>query len=105
MFNISILDVGNSISVAKAVSHALPDSQVTLISTGPSLMASDCLIIPGVGTSYGHIQFLESNLLIDPLFSYVAHAKPLIGICAGFHILSSFSQEDIYQDLLQYLSN
>ena len=90
---IAILEVGNSHSVLRAVSLSTPSSLIISTSEADKLLGADVLIIPGVGTSKGHLDFLKSNSLTDAVINFGRSYKPIIGICSGFHILGRHSGE------------
>lgn len=52
--------------------------------------AYDRIIIPGVGHARAAMQKLEDTGLVQPVLAY---QKPVLGICVGMQLLTSFSEE------------
>ena len=88
-----ILDygTGNLNSVKKACEFI--GLQVEICSDLSSLSSSDCLIFPGQGAYGAVVCSLRKKNLIDPLTSYVKEKRPLLGICIGFQLLFTKSEE------------
>lgn len=60
----------------------------------PSEMASDILIIPGVGAVGEYMKKLRSSGFDAAIKDFAAEGKRILGICLGFHIMMEFSEED-----------
>lgn len=91
---IGIVDygLGNLTSVAGAVSKLGFDSTVT--SDAAVLAAADKLILPGVGAFPDGMANLAERGLIDVLNDLViGQRKPILGICLGFQLLGTSSEE------------
>ncbi len=92
--NILILDygMGNLRSVQSKLKMLGFDS--TISSEGSALKTADRIIFPGVGHFGRAMQNLQERKLIDPLNDAVLHKKiPIMGICLGMQLFSSYSEE------------
>ena len=57
-------------------------------------LVSEVIILPGVGSARPYLDRLRKNLFDTAIIEHVQGGGRLIGICLGFQIMSSFSQED-----------
>ena len=73
--------VAKSNIFAKSVRHA-------------SELEADVIILPGVGAAGSYMERLKQNSFDTAIINHVQNGGRLIGICLGFQIMSSFSQED-----------
>jgi len=65
-----------------------------IIATKPShLKKSAGIILPGVGAFKDGIMNLEKSKLIKEIKSQISKGKPFLGICLGFQLLFSYSEE------------
>jgi glutamine amidotransferase len=83
--------LGNLFSVRQACEHAGMDVVVT--ARGDALLASDVVILPGVGAFGDAMATLRRLDLVDVLRDIAASDKPLIGICLGIQLLMRESHE------------
>ena len=99
---IAIIDYesGNLKSVSKAVELAsnniLNKSDVKIINSANELKNFDKIVLPGQGSFKQCYQSLLSiEGMIDELTSAVlVKQKPILGICVGMQLFSSFGEED-----------
>ena len=99
---IAIIDYesGNLKSVSKAVELAsnniLNNSDVKIINSANELKNFDKIVLPGQGSFKQCYQSLLSiEGMIDELNSAVLEKqKPILGICVGMQLFSSFGEED-----------
>jgi glutamine amidotransferase len=57
-------------------------------------LLSEVIILPGVGSAGPYLDRLRKNSFDTAIIEHVQGGGRLIGICLGFQIMSSFSQED-----------
>ena len=99
---IAIIDYesGNLKSVSKAVELAsnniLNKSDVKIINSANELKNFDKIVLPGQGSFKQCYQsFLSIDGIVDELNSAVLEKqKPILGICVGMQLFSSFGEED-----------
>ena len=99
---IAIIDYesGNLKSVSKAVELAskniLNKSDVQIINTAKELSHYDKIVLPGQGSFKQCYQSLISiDGILDELFNFVIEKqKPILGICVGMQLFSTFGDED-----------
>jgi len=99
---IAIIDYesGNLKSVSKAVELASNNifnkSDVKIINSANELKNFDKIVLPGQGSSKQCYQSLLSiDGIVDELNSAVLEKqKPILGICVGMQLFSSFGEED-----------
>ena len=93
MKKIAIIDFegGNLFSVIQACKAINLDVSIT--SDYDKILNSDGLILPGVG-SYPHaMKILNEKGLVKPIKDFIDCDKPFMGICLGFQLLFSKSEE------------
>jgi imidazole glycerol-phosphate synthase subunit HisH len=90
---VAIMDygVGNLFSVRHACTHAGMEAVIT--SSRPDILASDAVILPGVGAFGDAMAMLEKRGLTDLLREIARSGKPLLGICLGMQLLMTESFE------------
>ena len=82
---------GNLRSVARAIEHAgfTPD-----VSNDPrALDDADAVVVPGVGVAADTMRNLESRGFADPLRTYIEAGRPFLGICMGYQVLFTATDE------------
>ena len=93
--NLLILDyeMGNLLSVKKAIDYVSKDDAI--ISSEPSDIAkADKIIMPGVGHfSQAMTKLIEKDLVIHLNEAVINQNVPILGICLGMQLMSSFSEE------------
>ncbi len=76
----------------KSVANALDDLNVNYNITNKSeeINASDKIIFPGVGEAASAMEKLKEKNIVE---SIISTKKPLLGICLGMQLLTTFSEE------------
>ena len=90
---IAIVDygLGNLRSVSKAVEKLGAKAEVT--DNPKRIEKADGIILPGVGAFHVGMQNLERLNLLPVLYETISKGTPFLGICLGFQILFSQSEE------------
>jgi glutamine amidotransferase len=90
---ISVLDYG--LGNVKSISNALMKigANPRLSSNYEQIMASDGLILPGVGAFNKGMENLKSQNLIPVILDFINSGKPFLGICLGMQLLFEESNE------------
>ena len=93
MKKVSIIDYegGNLFSVIQACKSIGLDASIT--SDYNEIIKSDGLILPGVGSFPYAMKMLNKKDLINPIKDFIISNKPFMGICLGFQLLFSQSEE------------
>jgi glutamine amidotransferase len=93
MNRIGIIDVGigNLGSLRGAVYELGAD--VDIVASPEDVLASEALILPGVGSFAHGMQAIESAGLRDAIRGHVADGRPLLGICLGMQLLFGHGDE------------
>lgn len=91
--SVSIVDygLGNVGSVANMFKRIGVD--VRRVSTAEELLASERVLLPGVGAFDNGVAKLKESTLFEPLREFAATGKPLLGICLGMQLLFDSSEE------------
>ncbi|HEY7478011.1 MAG TPA: imidazole glycerol phosphate synthase subunit HisH [Actinomycetota bacterium] len=91
---IAVLDYGsgNLHSVSRALAHV--GAEVAVTSDAHEVVASDALLIPGVGHFGQCVRALRASGLAAVATDYVATGRPVVGVCVGLQVLFAGSQED-----------
>ena len=100
---ITIIDygMGNLRSVQKA--FELFHSKVRVSSSFKDILAADKVILPGVGAFGKAMEELEKRSLINVIKEIIEKGKPFLGICLGYQLLFSESEESEKQKGLDIL--
>ena len=90
---IAIIDyqMSNLFSVKNALECLGIDSEIT--SDVTKIMAAKGAILPGVGAFAEAMKHLKTLDLIQPIKDFINSGKPFMGICLGFHLLFTESEE------------
>ena len=90
---IAIIDygMGNLRSVQKGFEHVGFPAEVTC--DAGKITAASGVVLPGVGAFQACMENLGRFGLIDPIRDIVRRQKPFLGICLGFQLLFSESEE------------
>lgn len=90
---VAIIDyeMGNMFSVKHACEYL--GLNTVLTSDKSVIMASDAIILPGVGSFGDAMDNLKRLDLIPPIKDFVAAGRPFMGICLGLQLLFSESEE------------
>ncbi|MEY8198229.1 MAG: imidazole glycerol phosphate synthase subunit HisH [Colwellia sp.] len=91
--NLSILDygLGNIFSIKNAAEQQ--GFNVNIVNTAEEVLASDRLILPGVGAYQDAMLRLKRDGLDEAICEFVSSGKPLLGICLGMQLLFEESEE------------
>lgn len=93
--NVAIIDyeMGNVKSIENAITH-VGDFNVVITAESSVILASDIIILPGVGAFPDAMKKLSEKGLIPVLDKAVKELKkPTIGICLGMQLLFDVSEE------------
>jgi len=90
---ITIIDygMGNLRSVEKA--FGIFSSDIKVSSSIKDIRASSKLVFPGVGAFGKAMEELKRRGLVRPILDFIEKRKPFLGICLGFQLLFSGSEE------------
>jgi glutamine amidotransferase len=83
--------LGNLFSIEHALAIIGLNSEIS--SNPHQILSADALVLPGVGSFKEAMNSLKQLDLINPLKDYIDTGKPLLGICLGFQLLFSESEE------------
>lgn len=84
-------DAGNIKSVEKAINYLGEDVCVTR--DRDVLLASDRVILPGVGNFGDAMERIREYGLVNPIYDVVEKGIPFLGICLGLQLLFQTSEE------------
>ena len=84
--------MGNLFSVRRAA-EICGAEHVVIASTPESILNADRLVLPGVGAFKNGIDGLRNADLIEPIKQFSATGKPMLGICLGAQLLTTYSHE------------
>ncbi|MEJ2519602.1 MAG: imidazole glycerol phosphate synthase subunit HisH [Desulfuromonadales bacterium] len=91
MITIIDYEMGNLRSVAKAFEKL---GFAARVSSNPAdLLATDKIVLPGVGAFRDCITNLRDGGFVEPLLQHVTAGKPMLGICLGMQMLFDESEE------------
>jgi glutamine amidotransferase len=95
MSSVAVIDygMGNLHSIAKALQHADPQTQVQISADANVIQNADRVVFPGVGAMRDCMQALHDLKLVE-LIQHVAQDKPFLGICLGMQALLTDSEEN-----------
>ncbi len=82
---------GNLRSVARAVEHVGFEPDVT--ADVRALDDAGAVIMPGVGAAADTMRHLQKRGFVEPLREYIKAGRPFLGICMGFQVLLTVSEE------------
>ena len=94
--NVAIIDygMGNLHSVASAVEHVAPSSQIHITADAATILAADHVILPGVGAIRDCMHEIHRLGVDDTVQKVIAQKQPLLGVCVGMQALMSRSEEN-----------
>ncbi len=94
MSTVAIVDygMGNLRSVAKAIEHVAPRTQVLVTSDPARVAAAQRVVVPGQGAMPDCMRELDRLGLVDAVVQSAA-SKPFLGICIGLQMLFDTSEE------------
>ena len=93
---VAIIDygMGNLHSVASAVEHVTPDSQIAITADASAILAADHVILPGVGAIRDCMQEMHRLNVVETVQQVIAQKQPLLGVCVGMQALMQHSEEN-----------
>lgn len=83
--------LGNLGSVANMLKRVGAESR--FVSTPEEVLASDRLLLPGIGAFDRGMQMLDEQGLSPAIKEFAATGKPVLGICLGMQLLLDSSEE------------
>lgn len=95
MQRIAVIDygMGNLRSVSKAIEHVAPDDEVVVTHDAATIESADRIVCPGQGAALDCMQALQASGMAEVVSRTVA-TRPFLGICMGFQVLLSRSDEN-----------
>ncbi|MBS4052450.1 imidazole glycerol phosphate synthase subunit HisH [Methylomonas rivi] len=95
MSSVAVIDygMGNLHSIAKALQHADPQTQVQISADAKVIQDADRVVFPGVGAIRDCMQSLRALNLVEPIMQ-AAREKPFLGVCLGMQALLTDSEEN-----------
>ncbi|QUX94512.1 imidazole glycerol phosphate synthase subunit HisH [Marinomonas sp. CT5] len=84
-------DLGNLLSVQRAVSHLGFTAKIS--QDRKEILNASHLILPGVGAFGKGMKNLHKLGLVEPIKEFAKSNRPLLGICLGMQLLLSHSEE------------
>lgn len=93
--SVSLVDygLGNLGSVVNMLKRVGAESR--RVSTPEEILASDRVLLPGIGAFDTGMSLLKDQGLIEPLLAFAATGRPLMGICLGMQLLLDSSEEGV----------
>jgi imidazole glycerol-phosphate synthase subunit HisH len=90
---VAVIDygAGNLLSVQRALEHC--GAAVTLTSAPEAVLASERVVLPGVGAFPNGMRALRERNLIDAIREVFARGQALLGICLGMQLLMDAGEE------------
>ena len=90
---VAIVDykMSNMFSIKNALDVVNVKSQITF--DHKTILEADGAVLPGVGSFQEAMRHLEELDLIDVIKEFIACGKPFMGICLGFQLLFTESEE------------
>jgi len=85
--------LGNLGSVVNMLKRVGAESR--LVSTPEEILASDQLLLPGIGAFDTGMRLLAEHERIPAIKAFVATGKPVLGICLGMQLLLDGSEEGV----------
>lgn len=104
MQRIAIIDygMGNLQSVSKALEQVAPDDEVLVTNEASVIASADRIVCPGQGAAADCMSALIASGLGQSVIDTV-HTRPFLGICMGFQVLLSRSEENRGVDCLNVI--
>lgn len=102
---IAVVDygMGNLHSVAKAIAHVSPASEVQVTADPGLISTADRVVFPGVGAIRDCIGEIGRRQLAPALREAAASGRPMLAICVGLQALMDHSEENGGVDCLGIL--
>ena len=104
MQRIAVIDygMGNLRSVSKAIEHVAPTADVIVSSDASVIQSADKIVCPGQGAAADCMAALTVSGLAQTIIDTV-DTRPFLGICMGFQVLLSASEENDGVDCLDLI--
>lgn len=95
MQRIAVIDygMGNLRSVSKAIEHVAGDAEVIVSSDASVIESADRVVCPGQGAAADCMAALQQSGLAQTI-AKIAGTRPFLGICMGYQVLLSSSDEN-----------
>ena len=91
--SICLVDYGTGNIASLGMALADLDASTSLVSSPGSLATADAVILPGVGHFGPAASALAASGVRDTLLSLIGQGLPALGICLGFQLLTTASEE------------
>lgn len=94
--SVAIIDygMGNLHSVASALAHVSPQSQIDITADRQRIIDADRVIFPGVGAIRDCMSEIRRLNIHEVMPEIVAQGKPVLAICVGMQALVDHSEEN-----------
>lgn len=101
MQRIAVIDygMGNLRSVSKAIEHVAPNDEVLVSADATVITSADLIVCPGQGAAADCMAALSESGLAQTI-SEVMGSRPFLGICMGYQVLLTKSDENNGVDCL-----
>jgi glutamine amidotransferase len=86
--------MGNLHSVAKALEHVAPNSQIEVTSDKARIAEADHILLPGVGAIRDCMAEIRRQGVDQVVADAIGSGKPFLGICVGMQALMALSHEN-----------
>lgn len=92
---IAVIDygMGNLRSVSKAIAHVAPEADVVVSRDVATILSADRIVCPGQGAARACMAALSDSGLDRAVVEGMA-TRPFLGICMGFQVLLTRSEEN-----------
>ena len=92
---LTIIDygMGNLHSVAKALEHVAPNTQVEVTSDKARIAEADHILLPGVGAIRDCMAEIRRQGVDTVVADAVNSGKPFLGICVGMQLMATLGRE------------
>jgi len=96
MASVAVIDygMGNLHSVAKALEHVSPETEVWVANDPAKVAAADRVLLPGVGAIRDCMAEIINQGVDKEVRDAIASGKPFLGICVGMQALMDSSEEN-----------
>lgn len=82
---------GNLASLKDALNFL--GASCVIATSAQDLIASEAIVLPGVGSFSHATNFLRETGLLQPTLARIKSGAPTLGICLGFQLLTRYSEE------------
>jgi glutamine amidotransferase len=90
---IAVIDygAGNLSSVAKAIARIGHEPRIT--SSPEDVLKAEAVVLPGVGAAADAVGLLQQRGLVEPIARTLKEDRPFLGICLGYQLLFTATEE------------